>query len=375
MEQPMHIKVRNVEHAFREMVSGIHSGAIPTEVRASRNGEVLQIPEVCTITYERPQERVLLNSARDASPFLHLYESLWMLVGRNDVGPLIYYAKQFKEYTDDGETLHGAYGHRWRKRFGYDQLEWIVEELKSNPHSRRCVLQIWDPGSWYDEPNGPGCGGRCALEFTQDLYFATHGGKDVPCNLSVLFSVSGGWTHNDPQRLDMTVFNRSNDMIWGALGANVVHFSVLQEYIAARLGVAVGVYNQVSNNMHIYSNNWKPTEWLAYYDQHGAPDLYHAGTDLVPLLTAEEVALFDAECAEFVERHQRDAIGGYYRCRFLREVAQPMCVAFHHHKRREYNCALMTAGSILADDWRVACTAWLHRREANYGRKHKVVGI
>jgi hypothetical protein len=35
----------------------------------------------------------------------------------------------------------------------------------------------------------------------------------------------------------MTVTNRSNDLCWGMLGANYVHFTILQEYLAARLGV------------------------------------------------------------------------------------------------------------------------------------------
>jgi thymidylate synthase len=52
--------------------------------------------------------------------------------------------------------------------------------------------------------------------------------------------------------LDLTVLCRSNDVVWGAYGANAVHFSVLQEYLAGRIGVDVGVMYQFSNNYHGY---------------------------------------------------------------------------------------------------------------------------
>jgi hypothetical protein len=54
--------------------------------------------------------------------------------------------------------------------------------------------------------------------------------------------------------LDLTVCCRSNDAIWGAHGANAVHFSVLQEYLAARIGVGVGTMYQWSNNYHAYES-------------------------------------------------------------------------------------------------------------------------
>ena len=314
-----------------------------------------------TITYQRPRERVLFGTARDANPFLAAYESLWMLAGRNDVAGVAFYAKQFREYSDDGKTLHGAYGYRWRQHFGYDQLDWIVEELKANPYSRRCVLQMWDPGSIADGE---------AIEFSQDLYIATHGGKDVPCNLAVTFQIVGGWTHGDQKRLNMTVFNRSNDMIWGALGANQVHFGFLQEYLAARIGVDVGVYNQISSNLHVYSWNWKPEEWLAEYAE-GWTDFYEQTSLKWPLIAlSEDPKKFDVECAEIVERYSNDrATAGSYDCSFLRNVAQPLLMAWQYHKGRDYERALKAARCCWADDWRKAGVEWLERRAAKHAAK------
>ncbi|MCK9568820.1 thymidylate synthase, partial [Candidatus Pacearchaeota archaeon] len=271
----MHLKTRNVNTAFQTLVSGIYTGSIPTVHRSSRAGDVLQVEEPVIVTYSHPRERVLFNKKRDAPCFFTLFESLWMLAGRNDVAPLAYYNSQIADIaSDDGKTFNGAYGYRWRNGYGgqeaggdgpypytedrrVDQLSIIIDQLRRKPESRRCVLQMW--------------------EVESDLLKIDET-KDCCCNLSVLFSIRNEpfdcLDPTDPavfmpasdrvyRYLDMTVYNRSNDMIWGALGANVVHFSFLQEYVANCLGVEVGSYNQVSNNLHVYTERWEPEKWLA----------------------------------------------------------------------------------------------------------------
>ena len=52
----------------------------------------------------------------------------------------------------------------------------------------------------------------------------------------------------------MTVCNRSNDMIWGAYGANAVHMSILMEYVAVAVNAPMGSYYQISDSFHIYEN-------------------------------------------------------------------------------------------------------------------------
>jgi thymidylate synthase len=383
----MHLKYRGVNDAFRGLVSGMFDGTIPTDVRASRYGEVVVIDEPVIITYSHPRERVLFNAARDCNPFMHVYEALWTLAGREDVAPLAYYNKRMMEFSDDGKVWNDAYGLRWRgmqvplppedpvgidgdyvtvcgDRCYVNQLDHLVDHLRRKPESRRAVLQMWT--------------------VADDLLKIDHS-KAVCCNLSVLFSVGlgpcrvckgngrvemlehcpacKGMPHDRPHHLDMTVFNRSNDLIWGALGSNFVVFSILQEYVAARLGFEVGTYHQASNNLHAYTNNWRPGEWLAYYrDRPGGDyDEYDAlaktGHVGVPLV--KDPAVFDRECMEFVEGHRRDAIAGEYSEPWLRDVAQPMCVTFHHYKRRDFGRALAVADGIKANDWRVACVGWL----------------
>ena len=217
------IRVRNVHQALPEALRLLDEEGIP---RDSRNGPVRVIePGPVITTYSHPRERVIFWPQRDANPALHLYESLWMLVGRNDVTPLLQFTKQFLQYSDDGKTLHGAYGDRWRRAFGRDQLQVIADRLRDNPNDRRCVLQTWDT--------------RLDLD---------RAGKDVPCNVMITFQCSSD------RRLNMVVFNRSNDIVWGAYGANGVHLSMLQEYMTILIGCTMGTYTQVSVNWHAYEN-------------------------------------------------------------------------------------------------------------------------
>lgn len=342
----MHKLYRNVNEAFTDLVT-IFRDRDDQEVnivkRPSRAGDVLQIAEPVTITYTHPRERVLFNPERDANQFFHLYESLWMLAGREDVKPLEYYNSRMSEFSDDGVKFNGAYGYRWRKHFGYDQLEWITDELRANLNSRRCVLQMWDSGSVCD--NGE------PREGSGDLYLGFHGSKDVPCNTCAFFLINDG-------RLDMTVCNRSNDLIWGLLGANVVHFSILQEYLAAHLGVEVGVYNQFTNNLHAYTERFNPELWL----KSGRDGSYGDGLSYPkskPLVLDPKV--FDQELPKFVDKNQGPAVLSTYQEPFLQTVAQPMCQAFYSHKLKN-GAAMDWVYRIAADDWRLACQQWIEGR-------------
>lgn len=389
----MHIKGRNVNDIFRTITQGIFDGSIRTEVENSRVGEVARVPEPAIITYSAPRERVLFNAARDANPFMHMFEALWMLAGRRDIDPIAYYAENYRAQVQDGDSpyANGAYGYRWRlQKWGpiggnharVDQLKAIANHLKKLPHSRRAVLSMWN---------------------VEDDLLKVETTKDVCCNLSACFEVEtgtckycegtglkglivGGGTsgpaecqyckgspHEVPRYLNMTVFNRSNDLIWGALGANVVHFSFLQEYMAARIGLEVGTYHQVSNNIHVYTERWEPEKLLADKE----PNWYALnGEDRQPCGPVNKAGLFpfvrdpdvfDEEVAKFIDSKPW-AVN--WNEPFLQQVATPMCEAFHHHKdRRNYHGALKAAEQIAAADWRIAAVAWLRRREANWNRK------
>jgi thymidylate synthase len=372
----MHLRTRNVNTAFRDLVSGIHSGKIPTSVQVSRNGEVLVVEEPVILTYERPRERVLFNATRDANPFFHLYESLWMLVGRNDLAPLSYYCSQMKQFSDDGKTLNGAYGYRWRNGSPYlrdadpvDQIEDLVNHLKEKAESRRAVLQMWnveDDLLKIDSSKDVCCNTHAYFSVEQGTCRACNGtGGDAVGDTGQLCPKCNGYPHDQPRLLNMTVCNRSNDLVLGMLGANAVHFSILQEYMAAQLGLEVGVYNQFTNNLHVYTSNWEPERWLREYDQGGArsDDWYNDTFKHFPLV--RNPAIFDAELEQFVENHKDKDCPEYdaedeWQEPFFRCVAEPMFKAFHSHKRKAVQN--MWLNHCEAEDWKIAGRAWLERR-------------
>ncbi|BBD52285.1 hypothetical protein [Enterobacter phage EspM4VN] len=65
--------------------------------------------------------------------------------------------------------------------------------------------------------------------------------------LALLFAIVEG-------RLNLTVINRSQDVLWGMSSINFIEFSILQEVIAQVLDVDVGQYKLFSNNLHYYNN-------------------------------------------------------------------------------------------------------------------------
>jgi len=315
----------------------------------SRNGKVLVAPTpVCTV-YRKPLERVLFSPLRNANPFFHVMEALWMLGGHHDLKFPLEFNSRFAEYSDDGQSVFGAYGWRWREFFGYDQLEKIAYELQNNPQSRRCVLSMWN--GWeideYEDEDAP-------LHSHCDLYVATHGGKDVPCNTHAYFDCRGG-------KLNMTVCNRSNDIIWGAYGANAVHFSFLQEYMALRIGVPVGVYRQVSNNFHAYLDVYDVQKLLMIANNALTTNYYATEVDF------NRTPLFKDNCKRFedeLEYFLNDSLYEATSHEFIRTVAQPMRRAWELYKQAELEKAVeLLYATMIPCDWRTAALTWLMLRK------------
>lgn len=339
------IYARNVNDAVVKGAQLMKDGALE---QASRAGGTLEYPEpVCTV-YEQPLERVLFDPVRDANPFFHLMEALWMLAGRRDTAWLTRFNKRMGEYSDDGEVFNAAYGYRWRQQFELhptaadatsDQLSTIVRLLKRDPDSRRAVLQIWDAEA--------------------DLAVAS---KDLACNTQAMFKVRGG-------KLNMTVSNRSNDIVWGCYGANVVHFSMLIEYMAARIGVAPGAYRQVSDSYHAYVDTWpKISEVGERFAVAGDP---YAKGEVTPYPLVADPDVFDAELDRWMasapdlltpEQWEKDASTGHWRNPYFARVATPIHNGWFAYKRKDFAAANAWVDRCAASDWKRAAREWLARR-------------
>jgi len=337
------IRANNVNSALSQALQSLLAVGI---TEPSRNGPVLKFPEPVTTVYERPTERVLFSPMRGANPTFHLLESLWMLAGRNDVAFPATLVKNMRSFTDDGKTFHGAYGYRWRNYFRHDQLDLAIKELIANPNSRRVVLQMWNA-----MPTTDG--------IVSDLYAATHGGKDVPCNTAIYFKVRDG-------RLDMTVSNRSNDVIWGCYGANAVHMSILQEYVALCVGLPVGRYWQVADDLHVYTDKY-PRESLALLaSDTEAHDLYMHGRAVPTSLIAdgEYPVLFNSDLREWFDIFDHGGIQDVpkhtYSTQFFENTAKPMLKSWLLRFTAE--AAAEWAERVQAMDWRMSQQIWLANR-------------
>ena len=137
------IKANNINDAFVKGVD-LFKGQTNFRRQKSRNGDTLECVDPVTTVYKKPWERVLLEETRDANPFFHLVEAIWMMAGSNNLRQLTHFNAGMANFSDNGELLNGAYGYRWRKQFDHDQLPTIIEMLKQDPDSRRVVLQMWD---------------------------------------------------------------------------------------------------------------------------------------------------------------------------------------------------------------------------------------
>jgi len=339
------IHSRNVNEAY---TIGLNALDAAGNIEDSRVGQVKVFPTPVSTVYTHPQERVLFNEQRDANPFFHLMEGLWMLAGHNDVEWISHYNSTFGQFSDDGVIFNAAYGYRWRHQFNRDQLSELISMLRKDPNTRRAVISMWDP---YADFNAEG--------------------KDFPCNLNIAFRVRD-------HKLTMTVFNRSNDAVWGAYGANAVHMSMLQEYIASAIGIEMGVYTQVSNDFHAY---------IEVLNKVGTPDPHpmdpyqmgiipspHSMIDN-PTVWNETLDLFMADTRLFhkikYKANYRFETIGFSKEPFFMEIAIPMVKIWGCYKHKDYKSALrILAEDMVNSDWKQSCKEWILRRAERHASKN-----
>jgi hypothetical protein len=160
-------------------------------------------------------------------------------------------------------------------------------------------------------------------------------------------------------------------MLWGAYGANAVHFSVLQEYVACKLGLSVGPMYQLSDSFHVYLDSASAPVWervrLAFERGELADDPYvdapHGRAQPWPL--GAETDLWDADLRTFfalfdsgvLMHDEYDTLGlrEEFHTSWWREVAAPLWSAWINRDAEEARlCA--------ASDWRLTAVQWLERR-------------
>lgn len=333
------MKVLNVRNANEALGQGIQLIKHGADFIDSRGGMTLEVPSPVATVYRHPWERVLISKVRDANPFFHLMEAMWILAGREDVKFLTEFNKRMAEYSDDGQVFNAPYGYRLRTGVTQtqDQLANVVNILRSDPNSRQAVCQIWDDS---------------------DLGEHT---KDKACNMSIVFRIRNG-------KLCMTVYNRSNDMIWGAYGANVVQFSMIQEYVAAHLGLPLGEYTQVSNSYHIYTEGAGGAVWDRIKDNYdGDVNIYDDLVHNTVYMLDHDIPAFEHDIRQFFNAYDQFGIEelGELRCwqsQYFNQLIMPVLCIYLIHKQHGPEQALKYTHTIMADDWKLACEDWLTNR-------------
>lgn len=150
-------------------------------------------------------------------------ELLWYFNGSRDMRFISKFGSMWKRLTDDGCTNNSAYGYILKYKHGFDQIAKIIKLLKTDPTSRRAVLNINVPNPYVIET------------------------RDEPCTIALQFMIRDG-------KLHCTGIMRSND-IWFGLPYDVVFFTELQKYIANRLDLKYGTYTHFVTSMHVYDRN------------------------------------------------------------------------------------------------------------------------
>jgi thymidylate synthase len=326
----------------------LHHGQPHTAASVANARPTIEWPGLFVTEYTMPTRNVLFDPVRDANPIFHYLEAMWIIAGRDDLGFLAHVLPRYKDYSDNGTTLHGAYGHRLRNWPDFrgreiDQIEESIRILREAPASRQVVMAIWDP--------------------IKDL---GHKGKDLPCNDTVMLKIRNG-------KLNITVANRSNDAVLGCYGANAVQFSMLQMYMAARIGVGVGTYCQVSDSLHVYEDNpyWQWFKESYARNPNETVITASAGRDRqLPIrnLFDDLPDLVDAELKKFFIGTEVSVRGGEPIYQFARSTAirNAVCMwnALLHYRKGQHEDALACAWAVDSPDWAAACREWLERRIA-----------
>ena len=142
---------------------------------------------------------------------------------------LKWFGRQIREsdtFAEEWGELGPVYGKQWRDWNGHDQLKTIIEEIKTNPNSRRLIVSAW---------NAP----KIAEMYVKGL---------PPCHFCYQFNVRGG-------KLDCHINLRSNDLFLGT-PFNIAQYALLTQMVAHVTNLTPGILVYTIGNAHIYSNHF-----------------------------------------------------------------------------------------------------------------------
>lgn len=193
------------------------------EVNKRTGHETAALPGL-SFSIDLKKEGFPLLALRKIPTRLFIAEQIWFVSGARKPGIFLRdFTRIWDDFTNPGDVVTVAYGYRWRRHFGRDQLGLLVKLLQDDPSSRHGVVVTWDP-------SGDGLGGVSK--------------SNIPCPYTFTANIIGG-------RLNLMNVVRSNDMILG-FPHDVAGFALLAHMLAQKLKVEPGVYTHVIANAHVY---------------------------------------------------------------------------------------------------------------------------
>ena len=163
---------------------------------------------------------------------LHLksivHELLWFLKGDTNIAYLKEHnVKIWDEWADANGDLGPVYGKQWRSWEGadgktFDQIKEVIHQVKTNPDSRRIIVNAWNVADLPD----------MALS---------------PCHALFQFYVANG-------KLSCQLYQRSADIFLG-VPFNIASYALLTHMIAQQCDLDVGDFIWTGGDCHIYNNH------------------------------------------------------------------------------------------------------------------------
>jgi thymidylate synthase len=157
-----------------------------------------------------------------------IYELLWFLRGDTSIKYLQEHGVNiWNEWADESGNLGPVYGAQWRSWStadgrSVDQISHVIEQIKSNPDSRRLIVSAWNVG---EIP-------KMALP---------------PCHLLFQFYVAN-------EKLSCQLYQRSADIFLG-VPFNIASYALLTMMIAQVCGLQAGEFVHTLGDTHLYSNH------------------------------------------------------------------------------------------------------------------------
>ena len=157
-----------------------------------------------------------------------IHELLWFLSGDTNIRYLQENGVRiWNEWADENGDLGPVYGKQWRSFAGrdgktVDQIQWVIDEIKRNPDSRRLVVSAWNPAEL----------DKMALP---------------PCHLLFQFYVANG-------KLSCQLYQRSADTFLG-VPFNIASYALLTHMIAHVTGLEAGDFVHTLGDAHLYTNH------------------------------------------------------------------------------------------------------------------------